>query len=477
MTPEMIRGTSIAGLGATLLLVAPDAARAATLDGATLTWPWALPFAGILLTIALGPLLFRQFWHHHYGKLAFAWAALTILPLALLRGLDTALAALSHALVGDYLGFIAILFALYVVAGGIMVGGTLRATPLVNAATLALGALMASIVGTTGAAMILIRPLIRANAARAHNVHVVVFFIFLVGNIGGALSPLGDPPLFIGFLNGVDFFWPAQHLWPQTAFVAGCVLALFVLLDAWFYRKEGGAPAGAAAERDALSLHGIVNLPLLAIVIGAVVVSALWSSPVALTIYGTTLTLPDLARDAVLVVTALASLWLTPDHHRAANDFSWEPILEVALLFAGIFVCAVPLLATLDAGHDGAFAWLLGVVAQHDGNPHPVAYFWLSGVLSGILDNAPTYLVFFKLAGGNAADLMGPLAPALGAISMGAVYMGALTYIGNAPNFMIYAIAAERGIRMPSFFGYMVCSVVVLGPVLVALTYLFVMPQ
>jgi Na+/H+ antiporter NhaD/arsenite permease-like protein len=179
----------------------------------------------------------------------------------------------------------------------------------------------------------------------------------------------------------------------------------------------------------------------------------------------------------VLFLTALVSLWLTPDEHREANGFSWEPILEVAILFAGIFVCAVPILAMLDASHDGAFAWLLAAVTAQDGSPHVVAYFWLTGVLSAILDNAPTYLVFFKLAGGNATELMGPLAPVLKAISMGAVYMGALTYIGNAPNFMIYAIATERGIKMPSFFGFMAWSVVVLVPVFAALTYLFVLPR
>lgn len=196
-------------------VLAPGVAQAASpdgasLDGASLSWPWALPFAGVLLSIALGPLAFPRFWHHHYGKIAFVWATLTLAPMAALYGKDVALAALSHALLGDYLGFIAILFALYVVAGGILVAGALRGTPLVNAGLLAFGALIASVVGTTGAAMILIRPLLRANAARLHNVHVVVFFIFLVGNIGGALSPLGDPPLFIGFLNGVDFFWPAK---------------------------------------------------------------------------------------------------------------------------------------------------------------------------------------------------------------------------------------------------------------------------
>jgi Na+/H+ antiporter NhaD/arsenite permease-like protein len=462
-----------------LLIVAglvPDAAHAAGLDGATLSWPWALPFAGILLSIAFAPLVIRRFWHRHYGKFAFVWAVLTLTPLAALRGVDTALAALAHALLGDYLGFIAILFALYVVAGGVVVSGTVRGTPLTNALTLLFGTLIASIVGTTGAAMILIRPLIRANAARLHNVHVVVFFIFLVGNIGGALSPLGDPPLFIGFLNGVDFFWPLQNLWQPTAFVAGSVLAIFVAVDLWFYRHDRRVALVDEASAP-LRVHGIVNLALLAVIIGAVIVSALWKPGVTFTVYGTALPLQNLLRDAALFLTAFASLRLTPDEHREANGFSWEPIVEVAILFAGIFVCAVPILAMLDAGHDGAFAWLLAAVTAQDGSPHVVAYFWLTGVLSAILDNAPTYLVFFQLAGGNATMMMGPLAPALIAISMGAVYMGALTYIGNAPNFMIYAIATERGIKMPSFFGYLVWSVVVLAPVFAALTYLFVLPR
>src|ERR1700728_3138821 len=216
----------------------PSVARAATPDGAALNWPWALPFAGILLSIAIGPLLFRNFWHHHYGKFAFVWAVLALAPMAALHGVDTALAALVHALLGDYLGFIAILFALYVVAGGVLVTGALRGTPLTNTIILAFGTLIASVVGTTGAAMILIRPLLRANAARFNNVHVVVFFIFLVGNIGGALSPLGAPPLFIRFLHGVDFFWPAKNLWQPTAFTAGCVLAIFVVVEVWFYNSD-----------------------------------------------------------------------------------------------------------------------------------------------------------------------------------------------------------------------------------------------
>ena len=271
---------------------------------------------------------------------------------------------------GDYLGFIAVLFALYVVAGGIVITGNLRGTPLVNAAMLVFGTLIASLVGTTGAAMILIRPLLRANAARLYNVHVVVFFIFLVGNIGGALSPLGDPPLFIGFLAGVDFFWPLKHLWLPTAFTAGCVLAMFVVVDLWFYRHERRvAPVSEEPVGPLLSVSGWINVVFLIIIVDDVIFSALWSPGITYSVYGTPLPLQDIVRNAVLVLTALASLWLTPDEHREANGYTWEPIIEVALLFAGIFICAVPVLAMLAAGHEGAFGWLLTAVTGADGSP------------------------------------------------------------------------------------------------------------
>jgi Na+/H+ antiporter NhaD/arsenite permease-like protein len=456
------------------MVLVPGAADAAALDGSSLKWPWALPFFGMLLTIALGPLAFRRFWHHHYGKIAFVWAALTLAPMAALRGFDVAFAELSHAFFAEYLSFIAILFALYVVAGGILVTGTVRGTPLVNTAILAFGTLIASVVGTTGAAMILIRPLLRANLSRQHNVHVVIFFIFLVGNIGGALSPLGDPPLFIGFLNGVDFFWPAKNLWLPTLVDSTYVLLIFVSLDAWYHRKDRKtAPVGERQLSAPIRVRGTINLLLLAVIIAAVVVSALWSPGITFTVPGANVALQDIMRDAVLFLTAFASLWLTPDEHREANGFSWEPILEVAILFAAIFVCAGPVLAALDAGRDGPFAWMIDAVTTDSGGPHVVAYFWLTGFLSAILDNAPTYLVFFNVAGGKAAELMGGPAPVLLAISMGAVYMGALTYIGNAPNFMIYAIATERGIKMPSFFGYVLWSFGVLAPVFVVDSFLF----
>ncbi len=454
-------------------ILAPELAHAATLDGATLRWPWALPFVGILLTIATGPLLFPKLWHRHYGKLAFIWGTLTLAPMAALYDLPTALAALAHAIAAEYLSFIVLLFALYVVAGGVLVLGNLRGTPLVNTAILTFGTLIASLVGTTGAAMILIRPLIRANAARLNIAHVVIFFIILVGNVGGALSPLGDPPLFVGFLHGVDFFWTTQHLLMPTALVAGIVLVAFVALDFWFYRKEQlvttvGEPPPPPTQ---LKVRGGVNLLLIGAIIGVILASATWKPGIGFEVYGTRLELQNVMRDAALVVIAILSLMLTPNEHREVNGFTWDPIAEVAILFAGIFVCVIPVLAMLAAGANGSFSWLLAAVTAQDGSPHEVAYFWLTGMLSAFLDNAPTYLVFFQLAGGNAGELMGPLAGALAAMSMGAVYMGALTYIGNAPNLMIYAIACERGVRMPSFFGYMAWSGTLLVPIFVLLTF------
>ena len=463
----------LAFLSLTAFLTVSSPALAATFDGASMHWPWALPFAAMLASIAAGPLLFPKFWHRHYGKIALLWSALALAALAAFHGSALAIAAFLHTMLAEYLSFIVLLFALYVVAGGILVTGNLRGTPAVNTALLATGTLIASLVGTTGAAMILIRPLLRANQARAHNVHVVVFFIILVANIGGALTPLGDPPLFIGFLHGVDFFWPARHLWLQTVIVALPVLAMFLAVDCWLYRREAHAEIN---EPPRVAIHGAINLLLIALIVAALLGSAVWRPGVSFNISGTQLALQSIVRDAALILIALVSLWLTPDEHRAANGFTWEPIREVAKLFAGIFVTIIPVLAMLKAGRDGAFAWLLSVVTEPDGSPHDVAYFWLTGALSAFLDNAPTYLVFFELAGGDPQALMGPLAGTLAAISMGAVYMGALTYIGNAPNFMVLAIAQERGVRMPSFFGYLLWASLILVPLFVLLTLLPVAP-
>lgn len=475
MTPTARTASATALVAAAAVACPVPALAAPTLDGASLSWPWALPFFGILLSIATGPLLFPKLWHDHYGKIATAWAVLAIGPLAVQHGALAAIAALAHALLAEYLSFIVLLFSLYVVAGGILVTGNIRGTPLSNTVLLATGTLMASVVGTTGAAMILIRPLLRANAARRHNVHVVVFFIFLVANIGGALSPLGDPPLFVGFLRGVDFFWMAKNIWLQTAIAALLVLVLFIVVDIVLSRREPHLRAGSKTRLN-LRIRGSINVVLIGAIVGSILASAIWKPGISVDVLGTELMLQNVIRDIALVLIALLSVWLTPVEHRQSNGFTWEPIREVAILFAGIFIAIVPVLAMLGAGARGLFAPLIGFVTNPDGSSNEAAYFWLTGGLSAALDNAPTYLVFFELAGGDAKVLMGPAAGTLAAISMGAVYMGALTYIGNAPNFMIYAIASERGVAMPSFFAYLFWAVLVLVPVFLFLTFLPIAP-
>jgi len=443
------------------------------LDGASMQWPWILPFGGILLSIAAGPSLFPKVWHAHYGKLALIWGLLTIVPLAVVHGVPTARAALLHTMVSEYVGFILLLLALYTTAGGILVTGSVNGNPWNNAAILGAGTLSASLIGTTGAAMLFIRPLIAANELRAHKAHVIVFFIILVANIGGALTPIGDPPLLIGFLHDIDFFWPARHIWLQTVIVSAMVLGIFLALDFWHYGKEQGVER---ATGEPLRVRGLVNLALLALIVCVILVSSKWKNAPAADLYGTHVGLQNVLRDVALGLIALASLWLSSDEHRASNGFSWEPMREVAVLFACIFVAIIPVRAMLEAGPNGSFAFLLNAVTGNDGLPHEAAYFWLTGALSAFLDNAPTYLVFFELAGGDAKQLMGPLAGTLASISMGAVYMGALTYIGNAPNLMVYAIAQDRGIRMPDFFSYMLWAAAILVPIFLLLTALPIPP-
>lgn len=458
-----------------VVALVPQAAHAAEgLDGATMSMLWSLPFIGILLSIATGPLLFPHLWEHHYGKFAAFWSACVIVPLFVYAGTAGASEALLHTLLLEYIPFILLLFALYTIAGGIFLEGNLRGTPAANTLLLLIGSILASFVGTTGASMIMIRPLIRANDDRVYRVHTVVFFIFLVSNIGGALTPLGDPPLFVGFLKGVDFFWTTTHLFYETLFVGGIVLAIFFVLDLLLHQREERMHHPLDPTPDSpLKLCGLLNFVWIGVVIAAILMSASWKPGVAFTIAGVPVETQNIVRDVIFVVAALASLKFTPQIYRKANDFNWGPIKEVAKLFACIFICIVPVIAILKAGQKGAFAPLLNLVTNDDGSPNDLMYFWLTGVLSSFLDNAPTYLVFFELAGGDPKVLMTTMASTLAAISTGAVYMGANTYIGNAPNFMVYAIARTSGVKMPSFFGYMLWSGAVLIPVFLLCGWLF----
>ena len=452
----------------------PGLAFAAKFDGSQLSPMWGLPFAGVLLSIALVPLVAPLFWHHHYGKVIAAWALAFLLPFAYAFGPAVAGANLAHALLAEYLPFILLLTALFTVAGGIYIRGHLHGSPGLNTAILAIGAVLASFMGTTGASMLLIRPLIRANENRAFNAHVVVFFIFIVSNAGGSLTPLGDPPLFLGFLRGVDFFWTANHIFPQTLFLVGTLLALFYLMDWWYYhRREEVLPVNPPPDSQPIGFDGAANFWLLGVIAALVLLSGVWKSAIVFNVFGTELGLPGLVRDGGLLAVTLLSLRLTPSQVHDGNQFSWAPMQEVAKLFAGIFLTIIPVIMMLQAGLNGPFSALVSAVTRTDGTPHPAMYFWATGILSSFLDNAPTYLVFFNTAGGDPHVLMNALAPTLAAISAGAVFMGANTYIGNAPNLMVKAIAEDGGVKMPSFFGYMLWSGGVLIPLFILMTFIW----
>lgn len=455
--------------------LAPALSYASELNGSGLSGWWGVPFAGLLLSIALCPLLAPQFWHHHYGKLTIAWSLAFLLPCAVFFGADTAVAGAVHAFMAEFFPFIILITALFVVAGGICVRGNLHGTPALNTGLLAIGTLLASIMGTTGASMLMIRPLIRANDNRQSAVHIVVFFIFLVANAGGSLTPLGDPPLFLGFLKGVDFFWTIKNIFPETLFLCVSLLLIFYFLDQYYYHKQEKIlpPVADPTPDSAISFEGKANFILLAAIVGLVLMSGLWKSGVVLSVFGTQIDLQSLVRDIALIGVIFLSLWITPHSARRGNDFSWGPIQEVAKLFAGIFLTIIPVIAMLRAGESGAFAAIVRMVTDHEGQPINAMYFWASGLLSSFLDNAPTYLVFFNTAGGDPKILMTTLAATLAAISCGSVFMGANSYIGNAPNLMVKAIAEERGIKMPSFFGYMGWSCAVLMPLFIVMTFIF----
>jgi Na+/H+ antiporter NhaD/arsenite permease-like protein len=411
------------------------------LTGGPLPLYTILPFVAMLLAIAVCPLWVPHWWESNRRKLYVSCAlGLPVVALYVARR-PAALLLVAE----EYVAFILLLTGLYVVAGGLRLSGDLEATPITNTAFLAAGSLLASFLGTTGASMLLIRPLLQTNRERTRVRHTVVFFIFLVSNIGGLLTPLGDPPLFLGYLNGVPFAWTFR-LWPMWLFGVAVLLLLYFLWDSVHHARE---PLPALRRdrqaRRRLRLEGAPNLLwLLGIVLGVAFLHAPW-------------------REAVIVAMTALSLWRTPRALRRANEFTAAPMVEVAVLFFGIFLTMLPALEILRT-RGGE----LGV-------REPWQFFWTAGVLSSFLDNAPTYLTFFVLARGLAlpAEVAGMSHAVLAAISVGAVCMGANTYIGNAPNFMVKAIAEEARVRVPSFFGYMLYSGGVLLPLFAVMTWLF----
>lgn len=465
---------------------------------------WSIiPFVGMLLSIALFPLFKAEWWEKNQLWVAIFWALVFLIPFTAVYGVEIMGIKLSETVLLDYVPFIMLLLGLFVVAGGIHIHGTIIGSTRNNVILLAVGTILASWIGTTGAAMVMIRPVLRANKWRKHKTHVIVFFIFLVANAGGCLTPLGDPPLFLGFLRGVPFFWTLQHIWPLLLFNTVVLLAVFAFIDRMYLAKEDltvdesfredplEPPTAADAiqeafdERDDLvrpdilytedvkatkqpvGLDGAINIVFIGIIVLAVLSNGL---------------LADLGEqyyiyvneevqlgvnwfaEIILILIAMGLSWkFTPKKIREDNEFEWGPIAEVAKLFIGIFITMIPALAIL-----GAKGSELGLQA-------PWQFFWSTGALSSFLDNSPTYVVFLTCAGSLGDTASNAIATTVGAvdptlllaISAGAVFFGAVTYIGNAPNFMVKSIAESDGVKMPSFFGYMKWSLGILIPVFI----------
>ncbi|MDA8168806.1 MAG: sodium:proton antiporter [Nitrospiraceae bacterium] len=435
-----------------------------------------IPFAGMLLSIALFPLLAPRFWHGHFGKVAAFWSLAALAPMLILYG-RAAMTGFLSVMINEYVPFVILLGGLYSVSGGILLTGALRGTPATNTAVLAAGTVLASLMGTTGAAMLLVRPLLRANLHRSSKAFIIVFFIFLVANIGGALTPLGDPPLFLGFLMGVPFLW-SLHIAPHMIFSAGLLLAVFYFLDRHHYRKEG-MQKNAPAEKNPppFGIRGGWNLAFLAGITGAVLFSG-YARLGEISFSGLSISVQGVIRDAAIVIIMILSMALTPEAIREENNFTWFPLKEVAILFAAIFITMTPCLDMLEAGASGRLGFIMNSLRE------PYHYFWATGILSSFLDNAPTYAAFLKAAlggfypgmsGAHAVPMLIREHPAwLEAVSAGAVFFGAFTYIGNAPNFMVRSISEEAGVRMPGFAGYVIkYSLPVLVPVFALVTLIF----
>jgi len=448
------------------------------LNGALLSAMWALPFLGMILSIAILPLVLPKFWGKHYGTVSFTWGAITLIGLAIKLGFPISLHALVVVLFEQYFPFIFLLLSLFTITGGINLKGDLVGNPRLNTFILLIGALLASWLGTTGAAILLIRPLISANSWRIHRVHTIIFFIFIVANIAGSLTPIGNPPLLMGFISKVPFFWPISRLITPTLVSCLILLVVYYLIDSYFYTKEIERPE--PKTHKALSLTGGWNFLLLIGVIGAVLISS-QDLGTAFTFIQVPMPTGELIEILAMIAITLFSIKITRKETREANLFTWHPIIEVGKIFAAIFICMAPLIAMLRAGTDGPLKFIIDSLSTN-GQPVNYMYYWLSGTLSACLDSAPAYLVFFHTAAAPAAALgMAPhtfmtdvMPTTLIAITMGASFMGAITYIGNAPNMMIQAIAEDDGIKMPSFFGYMIWSVCILVPLFILMQLLFI---
>jgi len=450
-----------------------------SLNGSILSPLWGLPFLGMILSIALFPLLLPDFWKKHFGKVALAWSIVVLTGIAISQGTEMSIRTFLSVMIDQFLPFIFLLLTVFTVTGGITLEGEHDGTPKVNVILLIIGAILSSWLGTTGAAVLLIRMLIKANSWRKFKVHTIIFFIFIVGNIGGTLTPFGNPPLLMGFICKVPFFWPICKLLAPTAFTTFLLIVIYFLIDLFYYKKEPNKPDYRIKSR--ITIAGIWNIILLIFTIFAVVLSG-YDFGTAFLIYHVPFPLGELLEILSLLAIIFVSVEITPKEIRALNNFTWHPIIEVGKLFMAIFICMAPLIAMLTAGKNGPMSFIIHSLSNANGKPVNGMYYWLSGGLSAFLDSAPAYLVFFKTAAAPAAALhMAPnlfmtsiIPTTLIAITVGASFMGAITYIGNAPNMIVKAIAEENNIKMPSFFGYMTWSLLILVPVFLVVQFLFI---
>lgn len=434
---------------------------------------WSVPFAGFLLSLSLMPLFAEEFWHKHDGKIAAAWSGIVLVALIFHFGFSIVFKDFIKTMLTHYIPFIFLGGALYTITSGVHIAVKGKATPLMNAGILIAGGLLANIFGTTGASILLIRPMISLNKYRQRKTHIVIFFIFIVANIGGSLTPLGDPPLFLGFLEGVPFFWTVKNMLLPFLMVLTPLILIFMIIDSYYFKHDAKIEDPDHFEGGMkVSITGRLNLIFLCMITVIIVMTGLWDDSGDIYAFGVPISLSDIWLCIGLLTLSFASWQTTSGTIRHYNNFTWGPLKEVAIVFAAIFITLMPVSAMLHLGEKGPFAGLAHLVSP-DGIPIAQTYFWLTGALSAFLDNAPTYLLFFYLAGGKAPELTTALSHILAAISCGAVFMGAMTYIGNAPNFMVRAIAVKAGVKMPSFLGYMAWSCGILLPIFGLLSLIY----
>lgn len=468
------------------LLAFPELCEAATRAMPPLST--AIPFIGVLLSIALCPLLTPSLWHKYDNVILVAWSVLSLWMCTTAMGQFATNHLVSAILMKEYIPFIILVGTLYIISGGIHIQISCEATTRANVLLFLVGVVAANFIGTTGTSMLLLRPMLDMNRNRKYKVHTVVFFIFLVSNIGGGVLPFGDPPLFLGFLKGVDFFWTAQHMLPLLVMVTSILIVIYCIIDLYFLKKESqecallqvedspsimAAEKGRAVQEPLIRIYGTFNLLLMVAVVVLVAITGNLTKKEAFSLFETKVHYKNLIRDVGLVGISLLSLAVSPKINgktlRKINHFSWGPLGEVARYFVAIFITMAPVAVMLKAGHP----FFQPIRAALESTAHaPFLYFWVVSPFSAFLDNAPTYLVFFKMAGGNASYLMTAGASVLTALSASSVFMGAMTYIGNAPNFMVRSVAKQYGVPMPSFLGYIAWSCAILLPTLLLVSWL-----